>query len=91
LKLLQANGSNTNLKSISASGHPVPAASLKRFGLALSSQSKRQDQTEKLYGITHLAIGSKDMGDNGVIALCEGLIDSNGGLIQSLDLGWKNM
>ena len=80
-----ANGKNTNLKSISASGHSVPPESLKRFGSALSNQSK------KLAGITQIAIGSKDMGDAGVIALCDGLDESDGGLVQSLDLGWKEM
>ena len=42
-------------------------------------------------GIRHVSIGAKDMADEGVIALCEGLDDSNGGLIEDLDLGWKNM
>jgi hypothetical protein len=42
-------------------------------------------------GITHVAIGSKDMGNDGVISFCDGLQESDGALIQSLDLGWKNM
>ena len=87
--ILLANGSNTKLKSISASGHKVPSESLKRFGSALSEQSKKLSDNSE--GITHIAIGSKDMGDAGVIALCEGLEESNGGLIQHLDLGWKDM
>ena len=44
-----------------------------------------------MYGITSLAIGSKDMGDEGIIALCEGLQESNGGLLQDVDFGWKNL
>eukprot|EP00804_Cyclotella_cryptica_P006610 CCRYP_008575-RA/>CCRYP_008575-RA protein AED:0.06 eAED:0.06 QI:1762/1/1/1/1/1/4/20/510 len=90
-----ANGSNTNLRSISASGHIVPPESLQRFGSALSFQSKNLAGTSSngnlSCGITHLSIGAKDMADAGVIALCEGLDDSNGGLIQGLDLGWKNI
>ena len=31
------------------------------------------------------------MGDEGVIALCQGLASSNGALLQHLDLGWKEM
>jgi hypothetical protein len=80
-----ASGKNTNLKSISASGHSIPTDALKRFGSALSQQTKKFD------GIAHIAIGSRDMGDEGVVALCEGLDGSNGGLIQTLDLGWKEM
>lgn len=41
--------------------------------------------------MSHVAIGSKDMGDDGAIAFCEGLEDSDGGLIQSLDLAMKEM
>lgn len=43
------------------------------------------------WGVTSLAIGSKDMGDEGVIALCEGLEGSDGGLLQVVDFGWKNL
>ena len=82
-----ANGSNTNLKSISASGHHLPPEALERFGVALSAQAEKNNE----HGITSLAIGSKDMGDEGVIALCKGLEKSNGGLLQSVDFGWKNM
>ena len=34
-----ASGVNTNLKSISASGHHLPSKSLKQFGRALSTQA----------------------------------------------------
>ena len=87
--ILSANGSNTNLKSVSASGHKVSPESLKRFGCALSEQSKQLGGANN--GITDIAIGSKDMGDAGIIAMCEGLEESNGGLLRSLDLGWKGM
>lgn len=85
IALTPATGKNTRLKSISASGHSIPNDALKRFGSALSQQATKLD------GITHVAIGSKDMGDEGVVALCEGLDESNGGLIETLDLGWKEM
>ncbi|KAL7475394.1 hypothetical protein ACHAW6_001310 [Cyclotella cf. meneghiniana] len=90
-----ANGSNTKLRSISASGHNVPPESLKRFGSALSTQSKNPvgpiSNGKPSCGIRHVSIGAKDMADEGVIALCEGLDDSSGGLIEDLDLGWKNI
>lgn len=85
----KANGYNTNLRSISASGHKVPLKSLRRFGSALSTQSGKLKDDE--IGVSHVAIGSKDMGDDGAIAFCEGLEESDGGLIQSLDLAWKEM
>jgi len=81
------NGVNTHLVSISASGHQLPPSSLKAFGNALSIQAQKQ----QIFGITSLAIGSKDMGDEGVIALCQGLAPSNGALLQHIDLGWKEI
>jgi hypothetical protein len=88
-----ASGANTHLRSISASGHNLPPESLRRLALALSTQAKMSSQGNhgKLFGITSIAIGSNDMSDKGVIALCEGLGESNGGLLQVVDFGWKNM
>jgi hypothetical protein len=45
----------------------------------------------EICGISSIAIGSNDMRDSGVIALCEGLEESNGGLLRMIDFGWKNM
>mmetsp|Transcript_17642 Transcript_17642/g.38233 ORF Transcript_17642/g.38233 Transcript_17642/m.38233 type:complete len:484 (-) Transcript_17642:74-1525(-) len=89
-----ASGSNTHLHSVSASGHDLPPKSLKRFALALSAQAikmLRISDEEKTSGITSVAIGSKDTGDEGVVAFCEGLQATKGGLLQSLDFGWKNL
>ena len=111
---MAASGTNTNLTSISASGHPIPPQSLKLFGRALSTQantitilqqdeqkSKNNSSSSSEYsGITSIAIGSKDMGNEGIIALCEGLLqqqqqqdddESNGGVLEVIDFGWKNM
>ena len=89
-----ASGANTNLHTISASGHHLPPESLKQFAFALSTQanySSQQKNDSARCGITSLAIGSKDMSDEGVIALCEGLEGSNGGSLRVVDFGWKNM
>ena len=109
---MAASGTNTNLTSISASGHHIPPQSLKLFGRALSTQantiiilqqdeqrSKSNNSTSEYSGITSIAIGSKDMGNEGIISLCEGLLqqqqqqddESNGGLLEVIDFGWKNM
>ncbi|KAL9189558.1 hypothetical protein ACHAXT_009233 [Thalassiosira profunda] len=86
------SGANTHLCSISASGHHLPPDSLRRFGAALSAQAKRAMQSGgEMGGIESLAIGSKDMGDEGIVALCEGLAESNGGLLEHVDFGWKNI
>jgi hypothetical protein len=84
---------NTHLVSISASGHQLQPNSLKAFGTALSIQAQTQQQQEQQqqFGITSLAIGSKDMGDQGATALCQGLEPTNGALLHHLDLGWKEI
>ena len=58
---------------------------------AVAKKTTKHNDNNKMYGITSLAIGSKDMGDEGIIALCEGLQESNGGLLQDVDFGWKNL
>lgn len=88
LPCVSASGTNTNLKAISASGHHLPPESLKQFAFALSTQAKNRTE---LRGITSIAIGSKDMCDEGVVAFCEGLEGSNGGLFREVDFGFKSM
>ena len=58
---------------------------------AAAKKTTKHNDNNEMYGITSLAIGSKDMGDEGIIALCEGLQESNGGLLQDVDFGWKNL
>jgi hypothetical protein len=87
---------NTNLQSISASGHDLPPESLKRLGLALSTQAKLLSSSQSsnggsIRGITSIALGSNNMCDVGVIAFCEGLDESNGGCLRVVDFGWKNL
>ena len=92
--LITASGINTNLQTISASGHDLPPESLKRLGLALSTQAKllsSQSSNGDVRGITSIAIGSNDMCDVGVIEFCRGLDESNGGLLRVIDFGWKNL
>ena len=92
--LITASGINTNLQTISASGHDLPPESLKRLGLALSTQAKllsSQSVNGGILGITSIAIGSNKMSDVGVIAFCQGLDESNGGLLRVVDFGWKNL
>ena len=50
-----------------------------------------QRNDDNIFGISSIAIGSHDMRDAGVSALCEGLEGSNGGLLRVVDFGWKNM
>ena len=83
-----SNGANTHLRSISASGHHLRPEAMQTLGLALSTQAKILSGSS---GLTHLAIGSKDMGDEGVCSLCEGLEGSSGALLQHVDLAWKNI
>jgi len=81
------NGRNTHLASVSASGHSLSVGSLMRLGAALARGGKSS-------AIKHLAIGNKDTGDDGVCALCDGLVsdDSNGGCqLESIDLSWKGI
>jgi hypothetical protein len=83
LSSIIASGSNTHLKSISASGHSVSASTLSLFGRALASPNGRN--------IRHVAIGSNDMKDEGIMAFCEPLVEVRGGALESVDFTFKNM
>ncbi|GKZ00610.1 hypothetical protein MPSEU_001013200 [Mayamaea pseudoterrestris] len=75
--------SNTHWKSLSASGHAVSNESLFRLGQAIGGQTV----------MTTLAIGHSEMGDEGVVALCDGLaaagIQNNP--IVDIDLSYKGI
>ena len=84
-----ASGVNTHLETISASGHKIPPESLQRLGAALATGKSN---------VKNLAIGDSTMGDDGVCALCEGLVSSSKSeaseqqqQLQSLDLSYKGM
>lgn len=82
------SGKNTNLTSISASGHAVDPASLSLIGNALA---RVYAESRKSTGIISIALGDRNMGDEGVAALCESLESSNGGYLLRVDFGWKKM
>ena len=79
--LFIATGRNTNLKSLSASGHAIPPSSLERLGAAISKRKS---------SLLRLAIGDRSMSDEGVVALCSGL-GSGGGGLEEVDLEWKDL
>lgn len=76
-----ATGRNTNLKSLTASGHVLSPNSLERLGVAIAQQKS---------SLINLAIGHPQMRDDGTVALCSGLGDGGGGL-QEIDLEWKDL
>mmetsp|Transcript_34465 Transcript_34465/g.75434 ORF Transcript_34465/g.75434 Transcript_34465/m.75434 type:complete len:529 (-) Transcript_34465:130-1716(-) len=89
---IQSNNNNSggNLRTISASGHAVSPHSLGLLGSAIGSCSR--DLTHSNY-IISLSIGDQTMGDEGIIALCDGIMSTstNGGAkLESLDLTFKN-
>jgi len=86
-----SSGKNKVLKSISASGHSIPAPSLKRLGIALAKQTYSSDDTRTSSNLCGIAIGDEHMGDEGVEALCMPLEAVNGGLLEKIDLGFKNI
>ena len=84
--------------SLSASGHAVPVASLERLGKAIAKGNSN---------LVRLAVGDCQMGDAGVVAICQGLQQHTAqeqeeqqpsqqscrgdNKIQFLDLAWKNL
>lgn len=61
--VLERNG-NTHWKSLTASGHSLPTVSLRRLGKAISGGTNN---------LSSISVGDRDMGDEGVSPLCEGL------------------
>lgn len=100
-KILQS-GVNTNLMTLSASGHTIYSteakekegqgqekgqAALEALGQAIASGKSK---------LTNIAIGDSSLGDDGVAALCKGLsmmtdIPPEQVVLKSLDLSWKGM
>ena len=91
---ISAKGTNTHLTSISASGHVVSPACLEVLGSAVASRaSENGNSTKSSTGITSLSIGDKDMGDDGIVSLCNGLSNHKGQYgepLKHLDLSYKN-
>lgn len=82
-----SSGRNTHLRSVSASGHAVPPSALSSLGSAIAAAS----QKDRHGGIRSLAIGNRDMGDEGVSALCSSLEHCRGGTLQTMELGFKRI
>ncbi len=86
------SGKNHTLKSISASGHSIPAPALKKLGGALAQQTySTEDDTRTCSNLCAIAIGDEHMGDEGVEALCMPLEAVKGGTLEKIDLGFKNV
>lgn len=82
LAQILASGVNTNLRSISASGHQVPPEALSMLGKALAISENVQE----------LSIGDESMGDEGLVALCQPM--STGQvklLLEHVDFGFKSL
>jgi Ran GTPase-activating protein (RanGAP) involved in mRNA processing and transport len=76
-RLAAALSQNTYLKSLSASGHAVPPTALRVLAEAMAQSTT----------FTKIAVGDKDMGDEGIIALCS----SGCGNTEVLDLAYKSV
>jgi hypothetical protein len=66
------------LVGLHASGHAVPAPSLKRLGQAIAANRS----------LVELAIGNF-MGDEGICAFCEGLATSTENSLESIDFSYR--
>lgn len=82
-----SSGKNTHLKSISASGHPVPPRALSALASAIASAPQKIISG----GIQSIAIGDREMGDSGLIALCSTLEPYKGGTLETLDMSFKGI
>jgi len=72
---------NTHLKALSASGHAVPPSAIWKFGKSLALPTN---------ALKEIAIGNHEMGDEGVVALCEPLHEQ-GGNLEKIDLAYKGI
>jgi len=83
-----ANGTNTTLKSINASGHAISPTSSFTFASAIASANLTGG------GVTDVAIGDGTMGDEGIVAFCKPLEESGGsggGGLEVLDFSFKKL
>ena len=80
--LNSVSGKNTHLTSISASGHAVPPSALGKLAKGLGNSQQN---------VKEIAIGDNKLGDEGVVAFCGPLEETNGGKVQVLDLSFKGM
>lgn len=78
----QESGKNTNLISLTASGHSVSPAALEKLGSAIASGKSN---------LCRLAIGNQRMGDDGVMAFCNPLEATHGRKLEVLDFDRKDM
>ena len=70
------NSGGGNLRTISASGHAVSPHSLELLGSAIGSCSHGATHTRSS-NILSLSIGDQTMGDDGIIALCDGIMSKS--------------
>ena len=88
---------NTNLKSISASGHSLDSSSISKLGSALAEVYETNEKNQsgnmpfEAKGVVNIALGDRNFGDAGTIALCESLEKCNGGYLTKVDLELKKM
>lgn len=82
LSNILSSGKNTNLKSISASGHALTSMSLTKLGQALASKKSN---------VCHIAVGDENMKDEGVESFCRPIVEINGGSIESVDFSYKSI
>jgi Ran GTPase-activating protein (RanGAP) involved in mRNA processing and transport len=76
------SGSNTYVRSLSASGHSISPDSLRRLGKAITSNKSK---------LTSIAIGDSVMGDEGVCAFCDGLGTDGNISLETVDFSYKGM
>lgn len=83
LSEILTSGMNTHLVNISASGHRVSNSSLNKFAKAIASPGGKC--------IKFVSIGDDNMGDDGIQAFCDGLVQVYGGFLEGLDFSSKRL